>query len=760
MGCAMEKTDMNGYLVRVFSALLFLNTSIAHSQDAEHRKTEGPPLSTTRFQSKTDLMEVRAVVIDRKGKIVENLKKEDFELLENEQKKEINFFSIAQEAPEKKQITIPAEKSNSEGKEAVKSGGTALEDKAHELSRANNPLRYALLFADTMHLSFENLNRVKQALRSFIDEKLTDQDMVALATSSGTLGIAERFGRDRTLLHNAVEQIHMGPINSASLFSPRLAVDVLNANMHALRLAIEILDLHKRQRDNDACNMMVARAVSYAKQVLDDNSYNRTNTLNILKEYSEQMMNLPGKRMIVFFSDGFTLQDRFGGGSRTDEIQAAISRAVRSGVAIYTIDAKGLQPPSIIDASRRMPSTDSNRPEYEPNKDDDPRCHLPLPGELELYENMREQEELNGLSALATETGGKLFQNSNDLKDGLWKAYDANRFYYVLSYYLPQENDSHKFRNITVRVRNHPEYKVLAPKGYMPSGIIAHLEDDATKTPQQRLLKAMNSIRPKTDFDVSARADFLESEADEKQVSLNVYFEGNKFTYDIDDDFLNVVKMEIIYAIQDSAGRKVDAISTKVEGRLIEERMAQAEKYGYNYSHRLMLKPGLYQAYIGVREEGSDRMATAVAWVEVPEIDGNKTGMSSIILRNPAQKDPVIKESMTVNELEQIKMVQGIPLYSRNETCNYFFRVHRRISAVKPELLWTWELLKNGKSVKQEQWQIISTEQGKIDNKGWEEIGGAIPLSEFDPGIYELRVNIKEPQSKIPIKRTTVFSIE
>jgi VWFA-related protein len=755
----MEMTAWKRSFLSLFTALLFLSAGIAYPQDAEQQKAEGAPSSKSKFQVKTDLMEVRAVVVDRKGNIVENLKKEDFELLENNQQKEIDFFSIAQEDAGKKQNTIPAEKGNSEGREAIRPGETPLEDAAHAPTHTNNPIRYALLFADTMHLSFENLNRVKQALRSFIDEKITDQDMVALATSSGTTGIAERFSRDRTLLRYAVEQIPMGPVNSANSFSPRLASDVLNGKMNAYRLAIEILDLHKNVKE--ACSMLVSQANSYARQILDAASYNRMNTLNILKAYSEQMMTLPGKRMIVFFSDGFTLQDSFGSGSHMDELQAAISRAVRSGVVIYTIDAKGLQPPSFMDASRRTPQTDSSRPERDPNNsDDDPRCHLPLPGELESYESAREQEELDGLSALATQTGGKLFQNSNDLKDALWKAYDANRFYYVLSYYISPENESPKFRPFTVRVRNHPEYKVLAPKGYMVSDIGAHLAEDATKTPQQRLLKTMNSILPRTDFDLSARADFLESETDEKQVSLNVYFEGSKFNYDIDDDFLNVVKMEIIYAIQDSAGRKVDAISTNVEGRLIEERMEQAEKYGYNYSHRLSLNPGVYQVNIGVREVGSERMATAVAWVDVPKVDDSTTSMSSIILRNPAQKDPVIKESMTVGELEQIKMVQGIPVYSRKETCNYLVRVHRRKSVPEPELLWMWELLKNGKPVKQEQWRILSTEQGKSDSKGWEETGAAIPLSEFDPGIYELRVSIREAQSKKPVQRTAVFSIE
>ena len=44
---------------------------------------------------KTELIEMRTVVKDKKGRIIEDLKKEDFELLENDQPQGISFFSIS-----------------------------------------------------------------------------------------------------------------------------------------------------------------------------------------------------------------------------------------------------------------------------------------------------------------------------------------------------------------------------------------------------------------------------------------------------------------------------------------------------------------------------------------------------------------------------------------------------------------------------------------------------------------------------------------
>ena len=46
------------------------------------------------FKVKTELVEIHAVVTDRQGHVIENLKKDDFELLENNQPQETSFFSV------------------------------------------------------------------------------------------------------------------------------------------------------------------------------------------------------------------------------------------------------------------------------------------------------------------------------------------------------------------------------------------------------------------------------------------------------------------------------------------------------------------------------------------------------------------------------------------------------------------------------------------------------------------------------------------
>ena len=60
------------------------------------------------FKVSTELAEIRAVVTDQHGHIVEDLKKEDFELLEDGQPQEISFFTVSRWSSQMRQLQINA----------------------------------------------------------------------------------------------------------------------------------------------------------------------------------------------------------------------------------------------------------------------------------------------------------------------------------------------------------------------------------------------------------------------------------------------------------------------------------------------------------------------------------------------------------------------------------------------------------------------------------------------------------------------------
>jgi VWFA-related protein len=689
--------------------LLFCINNITATKAVWQTKPEETP-NGQKFKVRTDVVEVLAIVTDQKNIIIENLKKDDFELLENNRRQEISFFSFS----------------------GVK---TAELQSVREQLRAI-PARSVLLYVDNLHLSFSSLNQVKQALCRFIDKRMTGQDMIAIVPSHGTLGVAQQFTQDKQLLRYGIEQVSLGPIKRSSYFTPFLASDLIAEWPAAMEAAINILKWEDNI-DGDF-SMMCNIARNRAREILSEATFFQRTALLTLRELAEKMRPLPGQRMIVIFSDGFSLMNGIGG-PYVEELQSVIGRAVRSGVVIYAIDANGLQAPLIIDAS--IPAGNSR-------------------SLLQWYADKSRNEELNGLYTMAVDTGGKLYQNSNDLGKALSQALDENRSYYILGYYLQQDSDVSKFRNIKVRIRNHPEYMVRVPRGFMPSDSIKTKGDEAINSTRQRLLEAVNAPLPRTDLGVTVLADFLETGTDNKQVSLTAYIESNKLQYREQNPH-RALAIEILYVLYDSAGNQVDARSANVDVTLTPERLIQAQTNGFVFSQRLTLKPGVYQARLGVREVETDHLGTATAWIDVPDLARSKLEMSSLMLGDPAPVRPSIVEGFNINPIEPGKMKQGVRSYPRGDACGYFLRAYHgtQVSA-DPDLAYKKEFYQGGTLIKQEPWQPISVEAARTDSKGWLDINGKVDLAEFNPGIYELRITVKDNKSKISTQRSAVFCVE
>jgi VWFA-related protein len=651
---------------------------------------------------KTELVEVRAVVRDQKGRIVENLRKEDFELLENNRPQEISHFSVLQ--VEGKQEKPAA--ADTSPKQMPRSGSLR-----ERLSAP--PARSILLYVDNLHLEFRHLNWVKQSLRRIIDEQMTDQDMMAIVTSDGTLGVAQQFTRDRQVLRYAVDKIRLGPIPwETERFTATLAGRIQRGDRIALEEGKAIV-YAEESIDDKGGSWTRARA----NRILSGVSYFRETMLLTLKALIEQLAGMPGQRMIALFSGGLTQNGR-DGWPKHGEARAVINRAARSGVVIYSIDGRGLT---------------TEQPD---------------------------QEKLDILVALAKDTGGEFYMNDNNLSGLLGRALESNRFYYVLGYYLKPSSKTRKFHSIKVRIPNHPGYKVRTIRGFSPSDIKKAMEDEGETTPQQRLIQSINKPLPLTDINVTAQMDFFEVVNNSPQVSLTVRFEGDKLQYQPQDQN-HAFTVEILYAIYDSSGKQVEAVSANVQGILTPERLAQGQTRGYTFSRRLTLKPGVYQARVGVRETATDRMGTAAAWIEVPDLKRNSLALSSLILLDPLPAGETAADETDSDELKQVKTIQGIRLYPRDKYCGYVFRVFRSANTpVGSDLVLKTELLKDNKPVKQNQWRPLIAEQKDNDDNGNVYVGGKVNFAGLAPGIYELSVTVKDARSKRTAQRTAVFGID
>jgi VWFA-related protein len=692
----------------IATALLAITTAVSgQGLDRTSANAQDEPI-----RLKTELIEVRAVVARSGGEVVAGLKKEDFEVLENGRPQQVAFFAV-------ERVDSPA--GSPPGMPPVVPG---LPTRAGEAAG-----RTLVFFVDTIHLSLSGLPLIRQALRRFVEEQLTERDIVWLVTSTGSLGLLEQPTRDRRMIFYGIDRLRPGLVGPESLFTPYLASMVVRGDADALRLGTQIMSLE------GAPAWTLRDVEAKARDVLVEATYKRGLTLGTLRAVTERLRQLSGQRLILFMSDGFSLMGN-GGSFDTGDLNQITSLAARSGLIFYSLDARGLETSSWIDASRRMPVT--NRSFYS-------------------FMSASRADLENAPNALAADTGGRFISNTNDLGIGIRKALDENSQQYVIAYYPVEESDKNTFRRITLKVKGHPEYSIRSPKGYLPADSTSSEKTGKVSTPEQKLIQAIAAPLPATAIQVTAQAAYFETASDPAQVSLSVHIDGGELNYR-NSDKLHRVHLELVTIVFDHWGKAIQTHKEVIEGDLTDQRLQLARRDGYAYVRRLTLKPGLYQARVGVFEPSSGNTGTAMTLVEVPNLRRSGMTMSNILLAatlpegmRPGKDDE--------SERPQSRILQGIRVFKKGSELVYHFIVYNaQASGGRGALVLQSEITAAGRSVYRSDWQPLETRAVGRDSKGVETAGHI--AMELEPGVYELRITVKEENKDRTVTQSVLFGVE
>src|SRR6185369_12264553 len=152
-------------------------------------------------RTNVELVQTAVTVLDKNGKFVEGLQREQFELMVDGKPRPVAFFEriAAGSARESELAATPGDPA-----EAAK--------KAIAPSRV--PGRTILFFLDDLHLSADSLNRTRMMLQRFLEREMTSKDNVAITTASGQVGFLEQFTNNRAVLDEAMSRLVPRPYNT------------------------------------------------------------------------------------------------------------------------------------------------------------------------------------------------------------------------------------------------------------------------------------------------------------------------------------------------------------------------------------------------------------------------------------------------------------------------------------------------------------------------------------------------------------------
>ncbi len=355
------------------------------------------------------LIEVRAIVIDRTGRLIEDLGKDDFVMVADSAQQPISIFSV----------------------EKIGQGT--------DLQSAASP-RNIILLVDTAGISDTGLVNVKKALAGFVQDQATSQDAIAVMTTAGKPGPAAELTKDRAKLQEAIKKLRAGGGRTDSFLTPALCGKVTKREAEAVTLAMRIIESEERTSGSVAMteNNPQAQAASRCMMLLMDAATKRKAAAAAIRAAAEKLAAVPGQRVIALFSDGFSMTAP-GGEVAVADLRPAVSGAASQGTMIYTFDTHGALDTKPINM-----------------------------GSLTLTSQMNDsvRDYQHGFALLSSQTGGEAILNIDALGDQLKRMLDNNRVYYRLACAAPEDKDPRTYRPLAVSVKNHPDYRVRTQRGY------------------------------------------------------------------------------------------------------------------------------------------------------------------------------------------------------------------------------------------------------------------------------------------------------
>jgi VWFA-related protein len=583
------------------SLLLFPTLVFSQTKPEQKPEPSGEAQDVIKFE--TSLVQTDVMVFDKQGRFVEGLKPEQFQLRINKTAREISFFEMVRSGGYSSQ--------RDDSKTTQTNNAAATNPPRPNLADAQR--RSIIFFVDDLHLAPDSLSRTRKALLDFIDNRVRDNDLVAVTSPSGQVGFLQQFTANKEALRSAVARLNYRNSIKTDMDQPPMsqyiAMKIREGDEQAMIYYIQ--EVQKQHCYMGICSVTPdgARQMvrNRAQQIVAESAPSTDDTLRLLEGLMRTAAQIPGRKLVFVISDGFYLGD-----SKTtsiDRLKRVTDAAGRAGVVIYTLDARGISGDG-VDLTNDKP--------------------IDSKGMLTAASIGQISASQDGLSALAADTGGQAFLNTNQpMHEWVEKVIDETSKYYLLAWKPDNEEQKRgKFKNIDVSIVGRPDLKVRVRSSYFKSAALPLLttkkkrDKDPAKAREDDMRLVIDA--PVTQHEIPAEVDvrFVQMPGFGTRIVATLSIDDSALSFDLAEGKL-AADVDIGGIVYDDKGKPIDSFVGRL--RILQRTpnatpAATGQQKRSIYRFTTLVPSGLYQVRFAIRDLKSSRTGSAMDWIKVPKI--------------------------------------------------------------------------------------------------------------------------------------------
>ncbi len=706
----------------------------ARAQTSPPASAQAPP----EFRTGAAVVILDVIARDKKGRPVRDLKPEELQVFENDQRCEVRSFRLVES-----EGTLEPGAAGAVAAPVTPLATSAAAAAPVEGQRA--PLNLVTFVFDRMRL--EDSRLAEKAARDFVERGVDARTRVAVFSIGARLALVQLFTSDREELRKAVALATSGtdvkdrPLTAEAVQKARDARAVAGQLVGEVPPAVGDAATPTGERvttSTDPLDVKIRDSMANAVRMSDslqrqaEGQWSLYPLLALVKAQAP----LAGRKTLLFFSPGVQVPPNL-----DDMFRTVVSEANRSNVSVYAVDTRGLSSQSDTQNSASALREAATTSMTQQMKDPGEATTL---GEMQIMDTAESSLRLNAqqtLADLAEGTGGFLVANANDFGKAVDRLGADLRGYYEIQYSPAVVSFDGSFRRIAVKVAR-KDVVLQSRRGYFalpPS-------EQIVLPYEMPLFMALSASNPPHDFPHQAAALHFAPGPEGTLTSVVVEVPLAPVDFVIDKKKKTFAqRLTTLAVLKDAERRVVDRFSDEypLSGPL--DQLDALKQSNAVLRRTVPLPPGRYTLESASQVKGTGKTSVERASFEVPAAGDGPHLSSLCLLRRadplpadaPASDDPFRYEGARL-----VPHLGGPVSQAATPTLSFFARVYPAAGGEPPRL--TLDLVREGKVVGRAEPPLPPP-----DASGGIAYVGGVPSGGFPPGSYEVRLTLTQGTARV-----------